>query len=276
MNVVKIDYPNVVDHVPTEDVIRDGLLGNSDAIPPEYTLIDCNWAKCINHLGLPGTQQKINEAVSVLNARNADVQKSIFICQHISTERLQWPSKLVFCPHATKGNKFIAIPLAAMNDPSVDQTRTLLTSFMGSFETHWSRQVLAQHTSSSISVIDSGKWYYETPDDDRKNTYTDLLATSKFALCPRGTGPSTIRIWEAMAAGSIPVIISDQLIMPDIGDTSWNNIAVFVPEWMVFAIPEILTEYTNRQIQDMSNRCKEIFSEKCSNDNLWKLVAEKL
>jgi hypothetical protein len=272
LNVIKVDYPNIIDHVPTEDVIRTGLLENCNSIPFEYTLVDCNWAKCINHLGLPGAQQKINEAVSTLNAANLDIQKSIFICQHISAERLQWPSKLVFCPHATKENKFIAIPHSAINYSDTICDKKYLASFIGSFETHWTRRVLAQHQSSLISVADSGKWYYENPDVNRKNAYIEKLTTSKFSLCPRGTGPSTIRIWEAMASGSVPVIISDKLIMPEINNISWNDLAVFIPEWMVFAVPEILSSYSSEQIQEMSNRCTDVFKTYCYDEILWRFI----
>lgn len=43
--------------------------------------------------------------------------------------------------------------------------------------------------------------------------YNELLSNSIFTLCPEGAGINTIRFWEAMAAGSVPVlIISDNHI----------------------------------------------------------------
>ena len=42
-----------------------------------------------------------------------------------------------------------------------------------------------------------------------KNTkhYNTMLSNSVFTLCPEGGGINTIRIWEALAVGSIPVLI---------------------------------------------------------------------
>ena len=44
--------------------------------------------------------------------------------------------------------------------------------------------------------------------------YADLMAGSKFILCPRGSGTSSIRLFEAMRAGRVPVIISDNWVPP--------------------------------------------------------------
>lgn len=44
--------------------------------------------------------------------------------------------------------------------------------------------------------------------------YCDTLARSVFTLCPRGYGPTSFRIKEAMQYGSIPVYISDIWIFP--------------------------------------------------------------
>lgn len=44
--------------------------------------------------------------------------------------------------------------------------------------------------------------------------FSDVLNRSVFTLCPRGYGPTSFRIMEAMQYGSIPVYISDQHIVP--------------------------------------------------------------
>jgi len=35
------------------------------------------------------------------------------------------------------------------------------------------------------------------------------MFNSTFVLCPKGNGPSSIRVLEAMAAGAIPILIDD-------------------------------------------------------------------
>lgn len=55
------------------------------------------------------------------------------------------------------------------------------------------------------------------------------LIETTFALCPSGTGPNSIRLWESLGAGSIPVILADTWAPP--GDPRlWELAAVFCKE----------------------------------------------
>ena len=61
------------------------------------------------------------------------------------------------------------------------------------------------------------------------SSYARTLQQSVFALCPSGSGPNSIRLWEALGYGAIPVILADSLALP--GDPAlWHQAALFVPE----------------------------------------------
>jgi len=61
------------------------------------------------------------------------------------------------------------------------------------------------------------------------DAYATTLQRSCFALCPSGSGPNSIRLWEALGYGAIPVILSDQLQLP--GPVQlWQAAALVVPE----------------------------------------------
>lgn len=66
-------------------------------------------------------------------------------------------------------------------------------------------------------------------DDVAAREFSEALSRSVFALCPSGSGPNSIRLWEALEAGAIPVILSDHLALP--GDPRlWAAGAVFCAE----------------------------------------------
>ncbi len=44
--------------------------------------------------------------------------------------------------------------------------------------------------------------------------YIDTMIESVVSLCPAGAGPNTIRLWEALAMGSFPLILSDKMELP--------------------------------------------------------------
>jgi len=60
-------------------------------------------------------------------------------------------------------------------------------------------------------------------------SYAEALQHSVFALCPSGSGPNSIRLWEALGYGAIPVILADSLALPGDPDL-WRQAALVVPE----------------------------------------------
>jgi hypothetical protein len=100
---------------------------------------------------------------------------------------------------------------------------------------------------SDACVQERAEWHYQhavygqqifgRPEDrdiaDQRDTeaaaYRAVLADSVFSLCPSGTGPNSIRLWESLGFGCIPVILSDTLGLP--GDPElWLEAAIQVPE----------------------------------------------
>lgn len=66
-------------------------------------------------------------------------------------------------------------------------------------------------------------------EEAKANEYVAVLEQTKFSLCPSGTGPNSIRLWESIEHGSIPVILADTLALPGAKEL-WAKACVFVPE----------------------------------------------
>ncbi len=73
-------------------------------------------------------------------------------------------------------------------------------------------------------------------ESDEVRSYNELLSHTRFSLCPAGAGPNTLRLWESLAVGAIPVVLSDRHQLPDLarllpGDAlSWDQVVVLHPE----------------------------------------------
>lgn len=78
----------------------------------------------------------------------------------------------------------------------------------------------------------------ERLDYDRR--YAELTKASKFVLCPRGLSASSIRLFETMRMGRVPVILSDGWV-PPIGPR-WDDFSVRVPERDFALVPRLLEE----------------------------------
>ena len=73
-------------------------------------------------------------------------------------------------------------------------------------------------------------------ESDEVRSYNDLLSHTRFSLCPVGAGPNTLRLWESLAVGAIPVVLSDRHELPDLErllpgeDLTWDQVVVLQPE----------------------------------------------
>jgi hypothetical protein len=212
------NFDAVDDPVKTEETIYNQLRANKDQIHTDYVYVAMPLAWYINHKGLNWTQAIINKICHELKER-----KLFFVCQHIQVKHLNFNGHAVFTPHATITDSYIPIPhYACSYDTSLSkrwEDRKYTFSFMGSFGTHPVRQKIydAIKDREDCFVLDTGCWHFEGHPEqqiENKKRYIEILGDTKYSLCPRGTGPSTIRMWEAMAMGSCPVILSDLLKTP--------------------------------------------------------------
>lgn len=70
--------------------------------------------------------------------------------------------------------------------------------------------------------------------------YNQVLLDSRYSLCPSGSGPNSIRLWESLACGAIPVLLADTLDLPE--HELWDKAIVRVREADVAAVPALLSQ----------------------------------
>ena len=85
---------------------------------------------------------------------------------------------------------------------------------------------------------DKGYWWEQTNKNQFVDSFRDVTRRSRFVICPRGVSPSSIRLFEAMEAGSVPVIISDDLELP-LGPR-WEEFSLRVREQDIDDIPRLI------------------------------------
>ncbi|MFK7892966.1 MAG: exostosin family protein [Granulosicoccus sp.] len=115
-----------------------------------------------------------------------------------------------------------------------------LYSFVGS-RSHPIRNQLFSLKGDKANITDTSEfcaWQPEQPESQAfQKLYCDTIASSKFVLCPRGIGPSSLRLFETIEAGRIPVIISDEWVAPP--QICWD-FAVRIAESDIATIPDVL------------------------------------
>lgn len=124
------------------------------------------------------------------------------------------------------------------DQPPIDPSERLyLFSFLGRSSTHPVRKEVLKLDSTTTPCIDVSVAPKRFADWSYRETHARLLSQSRFALCPRGIGVSSIRLFEAMRAGCVPVIVSDDWIEPPCGE--WSNFSIRIRENRVNTIPDV-------------------------------------
>ena len=141
--------------------------------------------------------------------------------------------------------------------------KTMLASFVGAYLPHYLSDVrlrlraLADEPGFVVRVTD--EWHFEKVvyqhqiagqpllqdelPDESVASYNALLSDSVFALCPAGAGPNSLRLWEALAVGAVPVLLGVQPMLPEGGSLpaiDWDRIVLRVPDEELSSLPQRL------------------------------------
>jgi len=225
----------------------------------------------------------------------------VTVCQHIYFKDMtdlfkRMNISYVFTPHAKKdeyeinGVKIISIPLYPINAP-LPQPKEYLYSFIGTYdeEVYMSDirlkifDLSVRDSDNNILIERTGEWHFQknvyqeqmrsctlsndevNALDKQKERYLDILSKSRYSLCPSGSGPNSIRLWESLRAGAIPIILSDSLRLPleDKFPELWEKSVLRISEKNVFSIPDILNGISEDEEDNLRKSGIFLFEQLC-------------
>ena len=164
------------------------------------------------------------------------------------------------CMSKYSGVRHISLPFE-VKDIGCREDKTgirYFTNFLGYYGSHQSRLELAN---SLVSFVNSGgedlsiclqfndRFYPRLPEEDREKKRTeflDVMNESLTTLCPRGSGFNSIRFFETMCMGRVPILISDGCELPLEGEIDWDSLILRIDEGDIADIGPILEEFSVR------------------------------
>ena len=157
------------------------------------------------------------------------------------------------------------------------QVRDVFASFTGAYMPHYisnvrqKLQTLSGLPGYHVKIKD--QWHFNDvvykyqvkTDQEYKNAdnlkqtvqYNELMSKSVFSLCPSGAGPNSLRFWECLANGSIPVVLADTLEFPNLQalfpqlPLQWQDAVVFHAEKDLQSLDARLRALTQEQLVRM-------------------------
>jgi len=196
-----------------------------------------------------------------------------------------------------QGVEIIACPLYAVNieDESRNKEyknvnltkieRPYLLSFIGGYQerdylTNIRKRIFdigktwEKNNIKDVVIINTGEWHFnkdvyggkqnangELMEDDhhKKNTskYNEYMLKSIFSLCPSGSGPNSIRLWESLGAGSIPIVLADTLDLPK--HELMEKSVIRVKESDLDTLYERLKNISDEEIKERRVNCLKLY-----------------
>ena len=154
--------------------------------------------------------------------------------------------------------------------------REHLYSFIGKTNTHPVRQQIMRLVHPEQFLFDTTPYwpYGDLPSDMKEaleTQYQDVALKSRFILCPRGFGTSSIRLFESLRMGRVPVILSDPWVAPTGPD--WDAFSIRIPEADVAQLPQILSERVD-EAPTMGKRARNVWEEWFAEDAIFHRVVD--
>jgi hypothetical protein len=126
---------------------------------------------------------------------------------------------------------------------------------------------------SNVVMQDTSTYdHFQTDEINQQATkvrYWQLAQRSKFGLCPRGAGASSVRLFELMEAGITPVIIADDWV-PPIGPR-WEEFALFIPESEISSVYEKVKAHESEHA-DRGRLARQAWEQYFSPENYWSFI----
>ena len=209
-------------------------------------------------------------------------KKYFTVCQHDDAPKHSLPpNTLIFSLSQSHRNSKnlnpIPIPATCSSVPLPKETynKDIFASFVGSI-THPIRIELYNLCTTQSNYYFSGQQWNPAIQQSKLDEFITITSRSKFALCPRGYGNTSFRMYEAMQLGAVPVYISDDFFLPWSDELNWNEFCIIIDSKNLNQLPSILNSIPEEKINEMADKAKQVYSEYFTLDGTYKNIVKRL
>lgn len=177
-----------------------------------------------------------HSADRVLTLNHDDAARTFLPGLYTSVERKNFDPRLqVACAYPETPHPELEQGLQGGDAPSSAR----LATFRGMLRSSTLRSRLYEQWKGDprfrLTVVDQPLFHHATHE---RAAFLGDICDSQFVLCPRGWAPTTYRLFEAMALGRCPVILSDEWV--PVQGVDWGSCSIQVAERDVPNLAEVL------------------------------------
>ena len=217
------------------------FFSNKDEIKSDYAYLPVQWNAYHVSNGYGKNLQPLEDYLDAL-VNEYPTQKWFTITQYAGGTLVKVDNCRIFSTgggfNSPLGKNSTYEPIPLICDPHPGEpfdNKKYKVGFAGRLDTHPIRQVMYE----KLKKFDDYKFYIDTNwKPDRFVDFREILFNSIFALAPRGFGPTSFRLYEAIEMGCIPIYIGDDFWLPFEKEIDWKKLSLLIKHDEIDTIPE--------------------------------------
>lgn len=276
-------------------------LAQQSNIADDVCYLSVPWATIIDKLRTSQDRIKIQGQKALNTISELPIDKYVTVCQHYKFEDIRSVfesigGQCIFAPHCVEPTaQTQPFPLYAPNTPDLVDDRHIWYSFVGAYMNHYMSDIRIKifedtHPDNCI-VVKREAWQFNDEvymgqvwkqsiersskylADEKTKYYKRVLAHSRFSLCPSGAGPTSIRVYESLGCGAIPVIMADTFHLPRLNTVNWDDCVVNIKEGNYRDMRKILKSIPLAREKEMRHNCIQAYAQ-VSGENITKCIRD--
>tara|TARA_R110002167_G_scaffold323923_1_gene529928 strand:+ start:420 stop:1334 length:915 start_codon:yes stop_codon:yes gene_type:complete len=139
----------------------------------------------------------------------------------------------------------------------------ILTAFENSTEVH------------SVFVKRKHFWGGSRHDQELRNAFYNNMRDTQFNICQRGVGNYSMRFYQTLATGRIPVLVNTDLEFPFASEIHWRDFIVLENSEQA-CVDKVVECHRQGKVAEMQLKCGEVFHKYLSPRNFFAHLTEHL
>lgn len=171
-------------------------------------------------------------------------------------------------------NSHLPIPMLCDKHETQNRERDIFASFTGVIDNKANNTNGIRSNMRDILFSCQSSDFYYTESCDDIATFENMMNRSIFALCPRGFGKTSFRMYEAIQMGCIPVYIYDDPWLPYKHQINWEDFSVLCHVYDLPYLSDILHSYSEEKIEKMQSELKKKYSQYFTLEGVYKNIVQ--
>ena len=141
------------------------------------------------------------------------------------------------------------------------KTKKPIVSFCGQMNKYREKiiQQLQKNSAIQCNFIIREKYWGGKPNDPiLLDEFTNNITHSHFVVCCRGRGNYSMRFYQTLSAGRIPILINNDMELPFENEIDWTSFVV-IGDNEEEVIKKVLNWYETKNIEEIQKKCKYIY-----------------